>query len=368
MARHRFITLTLALLGTMIPWQHARAQFDRPLVAPATAFAEPADPDVLPDLPRPPAQPASLLQQPINSQPYTCGGGPSPCYFEPAAILDAPPLPPPGWVGDVEIGILQPHVRNQLSDTVLVGARTDTVDLSSARLNWNAAPRFELGRRLPSGFGEFDLSYRFLNSTGTGQAPGLDTSAILKSRYSLLCLDLDYANNELTLRLPNWSMKWRFGLQTADVFFDSVADEPLLAAATGSGVFEQSETNNFWGIGPHAAVELTRSWGDSPVRLCARLDGAMLWGQLHQRFNEVSVNPAPGGGFITGQTNRRDDQDVPVLNAYLGLDWRPPDSSLHVVAGYQYEIWWKVGENELTGTSFGEAVDQGALLRLEYNY
>ena len=37
-----------------------------------------------------------------------------------------------------------------------------------ATLNWTVSPRFEAGYRLPSGFGEIDVSYRFLLTEGAG--------------------------------------------------------------------------------------------------------------------------------------------------------------------------------------------------------
>ena len=128
-----------------------------------------------------------------------------------------------------------------------------------ARLNWTVSPRFELGYRLPSGFGEVDVAYRFLLAEGTGStadpiaAP--DATAALRSHLNIHVGDLDYASRETSLG-PSWGMKWRIGLRYADVFFDSRADEPLAAAAAGSGIFERSISNNFWGIGPHATLEL----------------------------------------------------------------------------------------------------------------
>ena len=40
-----------------------------------------------------------------------------------------------------------------------------------AQLDWTVSPRFELGYRLPSGFGELDVAFRFLMTQGSGSTP-----------------------------------------------------------------------------------------------------------------------------------------------------------------------------------------------------
>ena len=47
------------------------------------------------------------------------------------------------------------------------GHTSDVVSVPMAELNWTVSPRFELGYRLPSGFGEVDVAYRFLLAEGT---------------------------------------------------------------------------------------------------------------------------------------------------------------------------------------------------------
>jgi hypothetical protein len=178
--------------------------------------------------------------------------------------------------------------------------------------------------------------------------------------------DLDYASRETSLG-ENWAMKWRIGLRTADLLFDSQADE-LPADATGhSGVFERSIRNNYWGIGPHAALELNRrrnSWGLGWV---GRLDGALLFGRVQQRFTEVATG---GASTVTDFDN---PEQVPMLSGFLGIDWRPPcRTNLDIVLGYTAEYWWNVGRlsdpDIYNGRSAGEVGLHGVLLRLEYNY
>ncbi len=82
-----------------------------------------------------------------------------------------------------------------------------------------------------------------------------NAAAALNSHLNFQLGDLDYAGHETSLG-PCWGMKWRIGLRTADVFFDSQADELFAAAAAPgkSGIFARSISDNFWGIGPHATL------------------------------------------------------------------------------------------------------------------
>src|SRR5690242_3573494 len=70
------------------------------------------EPEFLKTLPRPPDQPASLLA------PAPPLGPPPPDlerpYFQTDPLLDPPALGLPGWFGDVDFGILKPHLVNQL--------------------------------------------------------------------------------------------------------------------------------------------------------------------------------------------------------------------------------------------------------------
>jgi hypothetical protein len=286
----------------------------------------------------------------------------------------------------VELGIVGSSVVEHVGQTDPPGQvavavpgtahASDVVIVPMAALNWSASSRFEAGYRLPSGFGEVDLAYRFLMAEGTGltadpiAAP--DAPAALRSHLNMQIADLDYASRETSLA-PSWGMKWRIGLRYADVFFDSQADEPLAAATAGSGIFERSISNNFWGIGPHAGLELNQrrnSWG---LGWIGRLDCALLLGEVEQRFAELSTLHGPGGVPLSGETHLVNSQQVPMLSGLLGLDWRPPRySNVDILLGYTAEYWWNVGRlsdpDIYNGQSAGEVGSHGVLLRLEYNY
>ena len=141
-----------------------------------------------------------------------------------------------------------------------------------------------------------------------------------------------------------WGMKWRIGLRYADVFFDSQADEPLAAAAAGSGIFERSISNNFWGIGPHAALELNTRRNPWGLGWVGRLDTALLFGEVRATICRGIDDARSRRLPLSGETHLVNAQQVPMLSGFLGLDWRPPcRPNLDILLGYTAEYWWNVG-------------------------
>ncbi len=336
----------------------------------APGLAGSTEPDPLPGLPRPPDQPNTLFQPAPAATAYGCYNRECP-YFEKDPLLDPNCLPQPGWLFDMEVDILGTHVVNNvgaIDPTVLPGAG---VNVPMARLDWTVSPRFEAGYRLPSGFGEFDVNYRFLLTQGSGSLPigslqGLITTpASLTSHFDLNMGDADYASTETSLSLlgPNGPlMKWRLGLRAGDMLFTSEADEP------GAGGARYSIENNFWGIGPHGGVELRSRPDPGHLGWLGKLDTALLFGQTHQRFD---MAPPPGGPG--GPVDLECWEQAPMISGFLGLDWRPASRpNLDLLFGYTAEYWWNVGRMSdpdiYDGQSAGEVGIQGAALRLEYNY
>jgi hypothetical protein len=368
MARFYF---TLIVAATWMASLSVAALAQMPPVAadrPTTDLTAAGEPDPLPGLPRPPDQPGSLLQPAPTGPVYACPQLETP-YFAKDPLLDPADLPHPGWLFDVEMDIMGSHVVNRLGETAAPIAGVGNVPM--AALDWTISPRFEAGYRLPSAFGEVDFAYQFLRTDGSGataagSTASPDAAAALKSHLDMQIGDLDYASVETSLG-PNWGMKWRIGLRTADVFFASQADEPLAAATAGSGIFARSIENNFWGIGPHAGVELKRRCGAWGLGWVARLDGALLFGDVQQRFAQVST------AGVTAQTDFDNPEQVPMVSGFVGLAWRPPSCpSLDLLLGYTAEYWWNVGRlsdpDIYNGRSAGEVGCNGAVLRLEYNY
>ena len=185
--------------------------------------------------------------------------------------------------------------------------------------------------------------------------------AALTSHFDLNTGDVDYAATETSLLMlgPNGPlMKWRIGLRTSDLLFTSEADEP------GPGGTHFSITNNFWGIGPHAGVELRTQPNSSGLGLVTRLDGGLLFGQTHQKFfDTVSATNVDFENW----------QQVPMISGFLGIDWRPQfRPNLDLLLGYTGEYWWNVGRlsdpDIYNSQSTAEVGTQGVVLRLEYNY
>jgi len=335
MARMPRLVLVIAALGGIA---HPLCGFGQ-MPKPSTTASVPtgaAEADVLPSLPRPPDAPASLFQERSATPPYSCDPLPGP-YFELDPLLDPPCLPQPGWFTNFDLGIIGPHVKNRLTDTVLIDGRPpDIIHVPDADLEWTAAPRIEAGYRLPSGFGEFAFSYRFFATDGSGVVQGPDALATLKSRLSVNVFDLDYASREFFAhQWPYVEMKWRFGLRWADVFFDSRADEPFAAAAAGSDIFETRTGNNFWGVGPHMRVDLLHRLARPGLALVGSVDGATLLGRIRQNFFEESTTPGANGQLLSGNTRESVSQDVPAINAFIGLSWQPSSCpSACISAGY----------------------------------
>ena len=355
------LTHTLVVLAALIA--------SLPACAMAQAnLAGTTEPDPLPGLPRPPDQPGSLLQPAPTTQLYADPELQSP-YLAYDPRLDPVELPHPGWIFDVETGILGANVISRLGQTTTPMPGVAPVPM--AALNWNVSPRIELGYRLPSGFGEFDFAYRYLwadgtGSTAAGSIASPDGAAALVSHLNMSVWDLDYANHETSL-WPTWDMKWRIGVRAADIAFDSTATETIAAASAGSGIYARGVECDFGGIGPHAAVELKRrpnSWG---LGLVAKVECAVLFGEAHQQFTQA---PTTGPASVTDFSN---PEGVPEVSGFVGLDWHPRCSpSLDLLLGYSGEYWWNVGRisnpDIYSGQSAGEVVAQGVVLRLECNY
>jgi hypothetical protein len=268
---------------------------------------------------------------------------------------------PPGWVADLELPIIAAHLRNNLVDTVTLGPRTDSIHLPTAKLDWTVAPRFEVGYRLPEAAGDLLVSYRFLTTTGTDTLPGFDAAGnpgLLRSRLILNVLDFDYAHHESALG-ADWDMKWCVGVRFADVFFDSSAVSATLS---------QGESNTFYGVGPHAGLEVQRHVGVAGLALFARADGSMVFGQVRQRFSETVAGPV---GLMTVDDRPSHTQPVPYLALQTGVVWRPPqEQRLSVALGYTIERWWEIGEL-LTSPPAGSHADltvQGVYLRVGWSY
>jgi Legionella pneumophila major outer membrane protein precursor len=350
----------LILVGLMLFSARTTAQ-ERP-AAPSPPPPVLAAADILASLPRPPDEPRSLFS------PMTPEGPPRTIvpdhYFEEDPLLDLPQLPAVGWFAEAEASLLSPHVKSELQNAVPFAGRMDTIALQSSALDWTVSPRFEIGYRLPSGFGEFSLGYRFLATQGA-ESEDLPTGpATLSSRLDVNAFDFDYASREISLG-DNWEMKWRFGGRLAFIYFDSEANQAFAPPGTSEFVLEQRTTNFFAGFGPHAGLNLTRFVRGTGLSFVGAADFATILGRVHQGFLEATSVTTPTSPYSTSELHVSGSQDVPMATAEAGLGWRPPAYPFaQFFLGYHFDYWWNAGRLS-TSASRGQVSDEGVTLRAE---
>jgi hypothetical protein len=264
-----------------------------------------------------------------------------------------------GFFFNVELDVVKPQVNNSLIDTVTFpGGATATVTVPQASLHWAVSPRFEVGQNLPDGQGLFALSYRFLTTSGstTVIGPG-GAPAGLRSQADFNVIDFDYGTPIIRFA-PKWAYDWRLGFRLAEAYFASAVSN---AAAT------EQVTNFYLAGGVHGRFDLTREVGFiRGLSMFGRIEGAVLYGQVRQRFTETVLNA--DGTTSTAMDTLHRLQTVPILNLQTGLTYTPPVwQRFHVTAGYQFEEWFQLGR--ITGTnSRGELFTNGVFLRVQFDY
>ncbi len=330
------------------------------LIAPSMVAAQSSSPAPVPVLP-PPA-PAPVPSAPTFGPPVTAPfpGPPAPPFPQqtdpgPNGCADSP-SGDQGLFFNTELEFLKPSVKNRLSGTITApDGSTNTVLVPQQSLDWTVAPRFELGYRFPDEFGDLSASYRFLSSEGTGTLASPIGFFDLRSRLDVNQIDLDYVSARFSPG-PFWDLKWRIGARLADVYFDS---------RINYGIFDQQASNNFFGAGPHFALEAERRIGLLPgFAAFGGIDGAVLVGRVRQHFQEGGVQP--DGTPFNFDAREQLTQSVPMLTFQAGFSYTPPRLEfLHITTGYEFEQWWNLAR---LGASRGELTDQGVFLRAELDY
>ncbi len=298
-------------------------------------------------------------------------------YFVRDPLLDIPQFPAPGWFAGAQLQVVKPTLFNHLGQVgqyTQKGTRTSTsVQLPSAPLDWTVSPYLFLGYRLPSGFGDFAVAYRYLATVGSmGVRGAANGPAILSSRLAFNMIDLDYSSRELNFG-HGWDMKPTLGLRILTLFFDSQSDQPFALSAAGNGTFQKRETNNLVGLGPHAALELSRHLGNSGWALWLRTDFTDAFDWINDGASTRSTTLGPAGRPLASQTYVFGHEDTPILNVQVGVTWKPTRySGTRLFLGYQYEHFWALQAintfSNGTTASLGQLTDQGVVMQATFNY
>jgi hypothetical protein len=338
------------------------------------------EPEFLKSLPQPPDQPRSLFQQ------APAPGPPPPDlerYFEVDPLLDPPQWrQPPGWFTDLRFDVIHPHLfwgQMKSSLTTKTGQFVDVAP-GAARLNWTVAPRFEIGYRLPSGFGAFAFSDRFFSTAGSGPFSGPVGLTNRTSRITTNYADWDYISHEFTPWVTpksNWTLDWRAGIRLANSWTDVLVDKPFAEAAATNGVFIQG-TNNFTiGAGPHFGAQVERLDPRTGITFVAKIDIADTFSRLRQMFAASTTTLTPSGQPVRGAFGQNFWNQIAILNYQIGMGWKPPwNPNISLFAGYVYEVWFQAASNMTfvnpfttsQGASRGYFDNQGIVLQVGWKY
>lgn len=348
------------------------AQFTSTVVAePHEHVAPPAadeEPQILQSLPPIPDMPGSLFQPaPPVGPPAANLERP---YFQRDPLLDPLDWPQPGWFADVETGIIKPHVSFSTASqvTTVLGAKP-VVQIGSAHLNTTAAPRFEVGYRLPSGFGEFSVSDRFFTSHGSDSVVGPAGLGNRSSSFSLNYTDIDYASRELT-PWANWSLKFRGGLRFAQTSFSTSINEPFAAAAATGTAFYERQANRASGGGSHFGFELDRRFPARGLTLVSQADISDLLMRTHQQAAATLTALTPTGSFDTGSSSTTFLQQNPIVTVQIGLNYQSRRwTRSHFYVGYFGQFWYLFATDTTGVPTFPSHFDQeGVVLQWNWNH
>lgn len=330
-----------------LPWVAFGQQAE---ISPAPRPLLPGPPPVPPPLPPSAAPPREPLERWLDPGPD--GWGP----YGPAS-------PAPSFFFSTELDVIHPVVRNRLTNDTPLQPSGDVLTVPEARLPWTVSPWFDLGYWLPDSLGLVSLNYRFIMAEGSGTDRLLGEPAELRSRLTQHVINIDYGTTPCSFA-PHWNFAWRFGVEIADVFFDSRLQEAAL--------FQQA-SNNFFGAGPHARLELEHAPDLVPgLSLFSRVEGAVDFGRIDQHFREGVPR---AGELVGGLWDQNGLQTVPTLLLEAGLSYRPPLLPCTIFSlGYFYEHWWYVGQlgtdsnAGLQSATRGEVESMGFFLRGQVNY
>lgn len=377
----RFIIRGLVLFGTLVVARTAAAQMQpppgpTPVQTPAPKWVAPPPTEIL----APAYFPADLPGTPY-SLPVPYQGQPAPYALPPVEpvripehlsndpLLDRPFAPQPGWYFYTETYITGVHLTNQLSGAVTTpGGRTDGIAPPGSPLDTSVSPRFELGYRIPNGFGEIGLGFRWLTTSGSGDTVGAFGPATQHGRFNFNVLDLDYHTREFSLGCfpgDQWDFRWTFGARALNLYFDN----RLNYTAVGAGpeaVTSQGDTNGLNAYGVHVALDLHRKLDGLLPGLAfgGRAGWTDLFGRVRQHFSEtLAGGAAPTTSFARFETSPM------AFEGQLGFSYTAPNwNHAFFFAGYETQYWWQIGRlsNQLAPVpNIGSAINSRATLELQ---
>jgi hypothetical protein len=246
------------------------------------------------------------------------------------------------------------------------------VALPGPKLNWTVAPRFEIGYRLPSGFGAFSIADRFFSTDGVGSLVGPNGLGKETGHLGTNYTDFDYTSHEYT-PWEKWGMMWRLGTRLAYADIRSQFFGPFAAAAAGNGVRAALQNTSTRGLGPHFGVVLDRRIGQNGLAFISKIDYALVFSQERQTFGAATTAMLPSGGRDFGILRSNFYQLISILNFQVGLGYQPPQyPNVRVFAGYVLEAWYSTETNSNAsgglGAGRGMFTDQGVALQLGINF
>src|SRR5262249_49438394 len=132
-------------------------------------------------------------------------------------------------------------------------------------------------------------------------------------------------------------------------------------------------SNDFFGGGAHGRLDIERRIIPLPgLALFGRVDGAVVVGQIQQRFSTEFTEP--DGTLVNSSLTVRKTQAVPMLGFHVGLSYVPPICrNLKLTTGYQFEQIWYLGQLGINGdgtqpSSRGELWSHGWFLRGQVDF
>ena len=319
---HFLVVTILVLMGTGLA--RAQVEIQPPRALPGTVPGADAPTGPAP-VPVPGSGPAAV-PSPLAIQPP----GPLPALTYEDPFVATPSLLPErdeGWYLLDELLFAFPTLTNQLPATAPF--RVPQVGLKTT-----FGFHTEIGYRFAEDEGLLALGYRLLNAEGIGTVNQSGLNLSTKTRLASNLIDLDYGVLPYEI-VPRWTGSWRLGGRLASLYFDS-------RGVNGDFVLQGS--NNYLGSGIHAQYELERRIAlVQGLSLFGRADGSFLIGEIQQRYRTEL-------GSSVALLTAREQRNVPILNAQLGLNYRPPSlPGFTFTLGYTYEQWFRIGSLGLAG-------------------